>query len=152
MLAGAAAGVEYCPAEKAGVSEADKGSLRAADVPRRRRSGVGVIPVMWGVSRGHVCNFRARSPVTEQRTSRPGFGSASLNQRQEAEPLSRGRSRPMCSLPVRVAAARPAQEKAVCGLFGFSEHPPSRLLPILYNVEIVKARRSLGQGHHSPGE
>ena len=54
VLAGAAAGVEQCAGERAGLGEADEGRLRAADVPWRRRAGVGVIPVVCGVSCGHV--------------------------------------------------------------------------------------------------
>ena len=54
VLAGAAAGVEECAGERAGVGEADEGRLRAADVPGRRRAGVGVIPVVCGVGCGHV--------------------------------------------------------------------------------------------------
>jgi hypothetical protein len=40
--------------ERASFGEADECWLRAADVPRRRRAGVGVIPVVRGVSCGHA--------------------------------------------------------------------------------------------------
>jgi hypothetical protein len=46
VLAGAAAGIEQYASEQASLGEPDEGRLRAANVPRRSRSGVGVIPVV----------------------------------------------------------------------------------------------------------
>ncbi len=54
VLAGAAAGIEQCASEQARLGEADEGRLRAANVPRRRRSGIGTIPIVRGVGCGHV--------------------------------------------------------------------------------------------------
>ena len=54
VLAGAAAGVEECAAERAGIGEADKGGLWATDVPGRRRACVGAVPVVGRVGCGHV--------------------------------------------------------------------------------------------------
>lgn len=58
LLAGAAAGVEQCAGERAGLGEADEGGLRTADVPGWWRVGVGVIPIgVWGVRCCHVLIF-----------------------------------------------------------------------------------------------
>src|SRR5262245_42160488 len=44
VFAGAASGVEQCAGQRASLGEANERGLRAADVPRRWRAGVGVIP------------------------------------------------------------------------------------------------------------
>lgn len=55
VLTGAAASVEQRAGKRASLSEADKGGLRAANVPRRWRAGVRVIPVrVWAVRFAHV--------------------------------------------------------------------------------------------------
>jgi hypothetical protein len=55
VLAGAAAGDEQRAGECSSLGEMHECGLRAADVLRRWRTGVGVIPVrVWGVSFGHV--------------------------------------------------------------------------------------------------
>ena len=55
MLAGPAARVEEGARERAGVGEAENRGLGAADVPRRGRARVGVVPVVGGwVGCGHV--------------------------------------------------------------------------------------------------
>ena len=62
MLARPAAGVEKCAGECAFVRQADKGRLWAAYVPRRRRAGIGVVPVVRRVGCGHEA-FCTREPA-----------------------------------------------------------------------------------------
>ena len=54
VLAGPAAGVQECAGQRAGVRETDKGGLWAAYVPGRRRTCIGVVPVVGGVGCGDV--------------------------------------------------------------------------------------------------
>ena len=54
VLARPAAGVQECAGERSGVRETNKGGLWAAYVPGRRRTCIGVVPVVGGVGCGDV--------------------------------------------------------------------------------------------------